>query len=216
MVAGWISARKRSDLPRLEYSESILTVVDLSTYKHTYDSGRSVLVRAAWFFVGLPLLRCQLIPSSWFRRLLLRCFGAEIGIGVVIKPGVRVKFPWLLRVGNHCWIGEDCWIDNLSLVTFGNHVCISQGAYFCTGNHDWSDPSFGLFVRPIYVHDGAWVSAKAVIGPGTVIGEGAVIAAGAVATKRIPAYEVHAGNPAEYTGRRTFCNAARAATNWQA
>jgi putative colanic acid biosynthesis acetyltransferase WcaF len=195
--------------------EFILAMVDLSQYQHSYDSGRSFFVRAAWFFVGHPLLRSQLIPFSWFRRVLLRIFGAEIGTGVVIKPGVRVKFPWLLRAGNFCWIGEDCWIDNLSLVTLGNHVCVSQGAYFCTGNHDWSDPSFGLIVRPIHVHDGAWVSAKALIGPGTVIGEGAVVAAGAVATKSVPSYEVHAGNPAKYTGRRTLCGEARAAANWQ-
>jgi putative colanic acid biosynthesis acetyltransferase WcaF len=187
-------------------------VVDLSKYEHNYHPGRSSITCAAWFFIGLPLLRCQLIPFSWFRRSLLRLFGAQIGTGAVIKPGVRVKYPWLLRVGDHCWLGEDCWIDNLSLVVIGNHVCISQGAYLCTGNHDWSDPAFGLIARPIHVHDGAWISARAVIGPGAVIGKEAVVAAGAVATKSVPAFAVYAGNPAVFLCWRTLAGTVRAVT----
>jgi putative colanic acid biosynthesis acetyltransferase WcaF len=179
-----------------------VTPIDLSKYKHTYRSERSSLVRALWFFIGLPLLRCQILPSSLFRRVLLRLFGAEVGTAVVIKPGVRVKYPWLLRLGDHCWIGEDCWIDNLSLVDLGNHVCVSQGAYLCTGNHDWSDPAFGLRVRPIYVCDGAWICARAMVGPGIRIGEGAVLTAGSVATKSIQPYAIYAGNPASPFGSR--------------
>lgn len=178
------------------------TPINLSKYKHTYRSERSVIVRALWFFVGLPLLRCQALPSSSFRRWLLRLFGAEIGNAVVIKPGVRVKYPWLFRAGDHCWIGEEAWIDNLSLVDIGNNVCISQGAYLCTGNHDWADPAFGLTVRPIYIHDGAWICARAIVGPGANIGEGAVLTAGSVATKSIQPYAIHAGNPAAPFGWR--------------
>lgn len=178
------------------------TLVDLSKYKHTYRSERSGIVRALWFFLGLPLLRCQVLPFSSGRRLLLRLFGADIGKAVVIKPGVRVKYPWLLRVGDYCWIGEDCWIDNLSLVDLGNHVCVSQGVYLCTGNHDWSDPAFGLSVRPIHIRDGAWICARAMVGPGIRIGEGAVLTAGSVATKSIQPYAIYAGNPAAPLGSR--------------
>src|SRR5215831_12221797 len=113
-----------------------ISVIDLSKYKHSYHPGRPWIVCAAWFLVGLPLLRCSVLPSSGLRRWLLRLFGAEIGEGAVIKPGVRVKYPWLLRIGRHCWIGEDCWIDNLAQVSLGSNVCLSQGAYLCTGSHD--------------------------------------------------------------------------------
>ncbi len=177
---------------------------DLATYKHVYDSGRSSIVRILWFAIGLPLLRCQLIPFSGFRRWLLLLFGAVIGPGAVIKPGVRVKYPWLFRAGRNCWLGEDCWIDNLGFVTLGDDVCISQGAYLCTGNHDWTDPAFRLIVRPIQVHDGAWVAAKAVIGPGAIVGQSAVLGIGAVAAKNIPAFEIHVGNPAVFLSRRAI------------
>lgn len=180
-------------------------MVDLSQYRNDeYDPGRPLVVRLVWFFFGLPLLRCSLIPSSAFRRILLRAFGAEIGHGVVMQQHFRVKYPWNLRVGNNCWFGEDCWIDNLVPVTIGNNVCISQGAYLCTGNHDWSDPKFGLIVRPIHLDDGAWIGARSSLAPGVVVGQCAIVALGAVVNRSIPAYEIHAGNPARFVRVRDF------------
>ena len=167
-----------------------------------YQPGRSLLYQLAWFFVGLPLLRSALLPSSSLRVKLLRFFGAEIGHGVVIKPGVRVKYPWRLSIGDDCWLGEDCWIDNLADVRLGNNVCVSQGAYFCTGNHDWTDPSFSLIVKPIVLQDGAWAGAKAVLAPGVTLGECAIASAGSVVTKDIPSFEIHGGNPAAFLKQR--------------
>lgn len=169
-----------------------------------YHPGRSRGWQIAWFFLGLPILRCPLIPSSSLRVRVLRFFGARIAEGVVIKPGVRVKYPWRLQVGKDCWLGEDCWIDNLQTVDLGNDVCISQGAYLCTGNHDWSDPAFELLIEGIALKDGAWVGAKAVLAPGVVLGECSVAAAGSIVNKSIPDFEVHAGNPAQFVRRRRF------------
>jgi putative colanic acid biosynthesis acetyltransferase WcaF len=180
--------------------------VDLSRFGMVRDSdyrvGRSFFVRTAWFLLGMPLLRCPILPSSSFRRGLLRWFGAEIGEDAVIKPGVRVKFPWKLKMGDHSWLGEDCWIDNLAPVILGKHVCISQAAYLCTGNHDWSDPAFRLITRSIEIRDGAWIAARASIGPGVVVGEHAVVGFGAVVTGAVPPYEIHGGNPAAFLRRR--------------
>jgi len=179
------------------------TMTDLSQFDNSwYSPGRSRLTQVLWFFPGLPLLRCSVLPSSALRRWLLRLFGATVGRGVVIKPGVRVKYPWRLSVGDHSWIGEDCWIDNLDDVNIGANVCISQGAYLCTGNHNWSDPAFALITEPITIQDGAWVGARAVVAPGVRLGRCAVAAAGSVVTKDIPPYEIHSGNPARFVRRR--------------
>jgi len=181
--------------------------VDLSRFENSfYHPGRSWFWRMAWFAIGLPVLRCSMIPSSGFRRLLLQFFGAQIGPGAVIKPGFRVKYPWNLRVGRYCWLGEDAWVDNLTLVSIGDHVCISQGAYLCTGNHDWADPAFGLIVRPIQIGDGAWVGARASLAPGAVVGEHAVIGFGSVVTKRVPPYQIHCGNPAAFVRHREIAS----------
>jgi putative colanic acid biosynthesis acetyltransferase WcaF len=180
--------------------------VDLSRFDNThnphYDIGRSFLVTAGWFFFGAPLLRCSVLPFSSLRRTLLRCFGAEIGEGAVIKPGVRVKFPWKLKTGKNCWLGEDVWIDNMAPVTIGDNVCISQGAYLCTGNHDWEDPAFSLITQPIRINDGAWIAARASIGPGVVIGRCSVVGLGTVVNKNIPSHQIHGGNPAKFLQKR--------------
>ena len=167
-----------------------------------YRPGRSSLVCALWFFFGLPVLRSAWMPFSSVRCWLLRAFGARVGGGVVIKPGVRVKYPWRLEIGEHAWVGEDAWIDNLEQVTIGAHACVSQGVYLCTGNHDWSDPAFGLIVKPITIGDCAWVGARATVCPGVKVGEGAIVTAGGVAMKAVPPYEIHGGNPAEFVRTR--------------
>jgi putative colanic acid biosynthesis acetyltransferase WcaF len=179
--------------------------VDLSTYDNSwYSPGRSRWVQALWFFIGLPLLRSTWIPSSGFRRWLLRAFGCLIGEGVVIKPGVRVKYPWLIEIGDHTWIGEDVWIDNIGSVQIGSNVCISQAAYLCTGNHDWTDPSFALLIGPIILRDGAWVGARCLIGPGVEMAECSVAGAGSVVTGKLRAFTVYAGNPAVAVRPRNF------------
>ncbi len=181
---------------------------DLARFDNSwYTPGRSRLVQALWFFLGAPLLRSSAIPSSGFRARLLRLFGARLGSGIVIKPGVRVKYPWLLSVGSQTWIGEDAWIDNLAPVTLGSNVCVSQGAYLCTGNHDWSDPAFGLTAHPIVLDNGSWAGARSVICPGVSLGMAAVAAAGSVVSRSIPPYEIHAGNPAAFVRVRSIRDA---------
>jgi putative colanic acid biosynthesis acetyltransferase WcaF len=177
--------------------------VHLRSYNNSwYSPGRSNLWRAAWMFLGQPLFATPYLPSSGLRVRLLRIFGAQVGCGVVIHSEVKVKYPWHLVVGDDCWIGEEVWIDNLTTVRFANNVCVSQGAYLCTGNHDWSDPAFGLIVRGIELKEGAWAGAKCVLLPGARLGVAAVASAGSVVSRAIPDFEVHAGNPASYLRTR--------------
>lgn len=177
--------------------------INLRDYDNSwYKPGRSTLWRAAWFFVGLPILKTSWLTSSSLRVHLLRLFGAKVGQRVTIKPAVNVKYPWHLRIGDDCWIGEGCWIDNLTTVGLGNNVCVSQGAYLCTGNHDWTDPAFGLILAPIRLNDGSWAGAKCLLGPGTVLGSGAIAGAGSVVSGIVPDFEIYAGNPAVFVKRR--------------
>ena len=180
-----------------------MTGINLKNYDNSwFKTGRSALVCAAWFFLGSPIVSCRINPSSAVRRFVLRLFGSKVGAGVVLKPGVRVKYPWRLEIGENSWIGEDSWIDCLALVSIGSNVCLSQGCYLCTGNHDWSDPSFGLIVKPIHIGESSWVGAKSLVCPGVVLGPGSVLSAGSVATTSIPPMEIWAGNPARFTRRR--------------
>lgn len=161
----------------------------------TFERGRPRWVEALWLGIQGMTFSSWLPGSAW-RVSLLRAFGARIGRGVVIKPGVRVKFPWRLEVGDHSWIGESAWIDNLAPVEIGAHCCVSQGAYLCTGNHDWADERFALRAQPIRLHERVWVGAFARIAPGSVLGPGCVVSLGSVASGTLAAGMIHAGNPA--------------------
>jgi putative colanic acid biosynthesis acetyltransferase WcaF len=179
--------------------------IDLSIPDNTeLVRGRNLLVESLWYLLAAPIVASRVMPSGKLRIFLLRLFGAKIGTNVCMKPAVRVKFPWYLSIGDHSWIGEDVWIDNLAPVTISSHVCVSQGAYLCTGNHDWSRQNMRLFVKPIRLERGSWVGARTVVCPGVVVGEGAILTVGSVASKDIPPLEIHSGNPAVFVKQRVM------------
>jgi putative colanic acid biosynthesis acetyltransferase WcaF len=87
-------------------------------------------------------------------------------------------------------------------VEIGTNCIISQGAYFCTGSHDWNKPTFDLIVKPIRIKDSAWVAARAVVAPGVTVGEGSVLALGSVATSDLLPWTIYQGCPAVFARTR--------------
>jgi putative colanic acid biosynthesis acetyltransferase WcaF len=180
-------------------SISLDNTVDLSKYNNEWyrkQIGASRFKQACWYLVNATIFFHPIFVLSGFKIFLLRMFGAQIGKEVVIKPSVNIKYPWKLHIADHCWIGENVWIDNLADVIIGKNVCISQGAYLLTGNHDYRALHFDLVVKPIILEDGVWIGAKAVIAPGVTIASHAVLTAGSVATRNLLPYTVYQGNPA--------------------
>jgi putative colanic acid biosynthesis acetyltransferase WcaF len=171
--------------------------VDLSRFANPeYDSGRGPLARVLWYYVSLLTFESGWLPLSGVKRRILCLFGARVGRGVVIKPHVRIKYPWRLEIGDHCWIGQGVWIDNIDNVRIGSHVCVSQYAYLCTGSHDPARVAFDLIHKPIAVENGAWLAARCTILPGVTIGANAIVAGGSVVTRDVEPATVVAGVPA--------------------
>jgi putative colanic acid biosynthesis acetyltransferase WcaF len=175
--------------------ETSLNKFENSWYWKNYNRS-SFLKRVIWFFASNIFLNSYLPIPIFFKIFLLRLFGAEIGQGVVIKPKVNVKYPWLLTIGDYSWIGEEVWIDNLAMVKIGKNVCISQGAMLLTGNHDFSKPTFDLKIGNITLEDGVWIGAKAIVCPGVTCFSHSVLAVGSVASKNLEANIIYRGNPA--------------------
>ncbi|PXA90953.1 colanic acid biosynthesis acetyltransferase WcaF [Nostoc sp. 3335mG] len=191
-------------MPLSPPSPSDQPVPDLGRYSAPqFARGRSALVEAAWMAVQ-ALFVSSWLPGSAHRVMLLKLFGARVGTGVVLKPGIRVKFPWRLTIGDNSWIGERAWIDNLADVTIGGNCCVSQDAYLCTGSHDWTSPGFDLITRPITLEPGAWVAARAVVGPGVTLGRGAVLGLGSSASRDLDPWTIYAGVPAAPVRTRTL------------
>lgn len=176
---------------------------DLSCYDNSwYDTGGGRVKRLAWFVINNLIIRNHYNPLSGLRIKVLRVFGARVGAGVVIKPGVNIKYPWNLTIGDYSWIGEDVWIDNLARTTIGSNCCISQGAMLLCGNHNYKKSTFDLMVREITIEDGVWVCAKAVVCPGAMLRQECVLSIGSVANGELEAGWIYRGNPAVKYKRR--------------
>ena len=125
-------------------AEPTKKATDLSQYNNDwYNTGAGPVKRFSWYLVNMVFFQSYLLPVSSIKVFLLKLFGARVGAGVVIKPAVNIKYPWYLEIGNHAWLGENVWIDNLVKVTIGNNVCLSQGAMLLTGNHNYKKVKFG-------------------------------------------------------------------------
>jgi putative colanic acid biosynthesis acetyltransferase WcaF len=179
--------------------------VDLSKYSTgNFDRGAGPLKESLWILAGQFLFRLCPFKLSGLKCAVLRAFGAKVGRGVVIKPRVTITFPWKLTLGDHVWLGEECWLLNLAPMVIESHVCISQRALLCTGNHNYKSPAFDLLIKPIRVEQGAWIGACAFVGPGVTVGSHAVLTAGSVATSDLQAFGIYRGNPAARVKERNI------------
>jgi putative colanic acid biosynthesis acetyltransferase WcaF len=172
---------------------SILKGVDSRIQPSFSISNR--LARVVWGLVYTLLFRPSPRPLYAWRSFLLRCFGASIGKHCHIYPHTRIWAPWNLILDDYACLGEEVDCYSIAPVTLGKRVVVSQRVFLCTGSHDYEDPNFQLYAKPIYIGDDAWICAEAFVGPGVTVGEGAVVGARSVATKNIPNWMVCAGNP---------------------
>ncbi|TAJ13199.1 colanic acid biosynthesis acetyltransferase WcaF [Marinilabiliaceae bacterium JC017] len=174
-----------------------MSTTDLSRYNNDwFDEGAGVIKRTAWFFINALFFICPLNPLSGLKVFLLKLFGARIGKGVVIKPGVNIKYPWKLSIDDYTWIGERVWIDNLDRVEIGAHCCLSQGAMLLIGNHNYTLPTFDLMVDPIILEDGVWLGAQSTVTGGVTCRSHSVLAVQSVASSNLEPYFIYRGNPA--------------------
>ena len=180
-----------------------MPTVDLSHFSNPdFDRGSSRFKEALWVLVRCLFFAPSLPWPSSLRVFWLRYFGAKIGREVVIRSATNIHFPWRLEIGNHVWLGEECWLLNLEKITIADNVCISQRAFLCTGNHDYKSATFDLIVKPIQVEAGAWIGACSLVGPGVTVGSHAILAAGSMASSDLKPYGIYRGNPAVFIKER--------------
>ena len=170
MTARGADPASHAEAPSARRTHRPIAPLDLARFPRPHIPGQPALaVRVLWYLVNATIFEGRLLgllPGSAKARI-LRLFGAQVGRGLVVKPAVSIKSPWHLRIGDHVWIGERSWIDNHTTVRIGSNVCISQGCYIFTGNHDWSDPAFAFFCKPVTIGDGVWLTAFQRLGPGS-------------------------------------------------
>jgi len=160
-----------------------------------FKVGAPILKQVLWYFTDVIFFKSRLMPVSSVLVTFLRLFGSRIGKEVRIKPGIHIKYPWKLEIGDYSWLA-DCYIDNLDHVKIGKNCCISQQAVLITGNHNYSRTNFDLMTGLIVLEDGSWIGAAAIVGPGVTLHNHAVLTMGSVANKNLLPYSIYQGNPA--------------------
>jgi putative colanic acid biosynthesis acetyltransferase WcaF len=172
-------------------------VQDLRTFKLPPNfRGRSGITVQLWWLVQATLFRGSPQLLYGFRRWLLRLFGAQIGEGVLLRPSVKIPYPWKLSIGDHSWIGDDAVLYSFAQITIGKDVVVSQKSYLCAGTHDYRSPAFDIKAMPIVIEDEAWLASDVFVAPGITIGKGAVVGSRSSVFKNLPAMMVCIGSPA--------------------
>jgi putative colanic acid biosynthesis acetyltransferase WcaF len=164
--------------------------------------GRSAIVVQLWWFVQSTFFACSPQFAYRFRCWLLRCFGARIGNGVIIRPTVTITYPWKVSIGDNAWIGDDAVLYSLGDIEIGANAVVSQRSYLCASDHDYTEPDFPIRAFKITIGEQAWVAADVFIAPGVTIGAGAVIGARSSVFKDMPPGMVCFGYPAKPVKQR--------------
>ena len=179
--------------------------VDLSRFDNSdFPKGAGAIKQTLWYFTNALFFINPCFPFRSVKPGLLRLFGARVGKGVVIHPGVNIKFPWKLVIGDHCWIGQRAWLDNIDQLTLGNNVVISQGGMIIQGSHNYKQVDYPTMSGPVTLEDGSWVGAGAMVMLGVTLKSHSVLSAGSVATRDLEPYTIHQGNPAVFVRERVI------------
>ena len=152
----------------------------------------NLITLSFWWLISNLIFVNAFTPTS-LRPIILRFFRATVGTGVIIRRGVRIHFPWNLKVGDDCWIGEEVWLINHEKIIIGSDVCISQRSIICSGGHDYRSSTLEYAHKSVTIKDGAWVCLDAKVLPGVTIGECSVVSAGEIVRKSLPDYSMLVG-----------------------
>ena len=159
--------------------------------------GRSALLVQIWWLVQDTLFAWSPQFMYIWRAWLLRLFGARIGKNVLLRPSVRITYPWKLSIGDYAWIGDDVELYTLGEIQIGAHSVISQRCYLCTGSHDHTQPAFDIYAQPIHIAEQVWLASDVFVAPGVEIGEGALVGVRSTVLHNLPGGMICYGNPAK-------------------
>lgn len=166
-----------------------------------FERTRSRLVEALWIIVEYLLVSNPLQVSPHLQQTALRMFGASIESNVITRPRLRVKFPWNLKIGANCWIGEGVWIHNQAPVIIEDNVIVSQESFITAGSHEVRE-SMDLVVRPVRIRRGAWITSRCVVLQGVEVGENTIVTPCSVVHKSLSSDNIYGGNPIRFIRQR--------------
>src|SRR5678815_3426824 len=84
------------------------------------------VARLVWMIAGSIFFKLSPKPFHAWRAFVLRCFGAKVGKGVHIYPGVKIWAPWNLSFGDQCGVANGVTLYSQGKISIGPRAVISQ------------------------------------------------------------------------------------------
>lgn len=144
------------------------------------------------------------------RYHILSHYYEHMGENVIIWPGVRVKHPYKLNVGNNSQLGYNSMYQSVAGITIGDNVLIGPGVKIWTMNHQVGDLQKDIIDQdydcaPVIIEDNCWLASNVFIKPGTHLPKGCVVTPNTVVHKiKYEENSVISGNPAKIIGQRNY------------
>jgi acetyltransferase-like isoleucine patch superfamily enzyme len=221
-----------------------IAISEARTVPAVFGSAR-VLNDPTWEWDFAAHLRCSHSPSellalysryrseegsfeSQLRRVIFRAMCRTVGHALQVGPGIVMKHPETMelgdavfigaqtmiqgrydgtcRIGNHVWIGPHAYFDARNLI-LEDYVGWGPGAKVLGSSHtgepiDVPIIATELSIKPVVIGYGADIGTNATILPGVHVGAHSIVGAGAVVTVDVPEYAVVAGVPARVIRHR--------------
>jgi putative colanic acid biosynthesis acetyltransferase WcaF len=179
------------------YKPNLQSIQNLMQFKlpHNYR-GRSILIVQFWLLIQSSFFRWSPQAFYFFRRWLLRSFGAHVGVGVLIRPTATVTYPWNVEINDYAWVGDNVVLYSHGKIKIGKNAVVSQRSYLCTASHDYTKDNFEIYSSPIVIDEDAWLATDVFVAPGVNIGRGCVVGARSSVFSDLPKMMVCMGSPA--------------------
>ena len=144
----------------------------------------------------------------WLRyHFLMRNF-KSIGKDVLLWPGLRIKHPDKMEIGNKVQLGFDNHYQASAGIKIGDNTIIGPNVNIWTMNHVYTDLKIpiveqGLEKKAVEIGKNCWITTRCFILPGAKIPDGCVIFPNTVVgIMNIPKDSLVGGNPARVLGNR--------------
>ena len=159
--------------------------------------GRNPFFVQLWWIVQSVLVATSPQFMYGWRRFVFRAFGAKIGENVLLRPSVKMTFPWHVEIGDETWVGDNVVLYSLGQIKIGSHVVVSQNSYICTGTHDFLNVNFDMERHPVVIEDQVWLANDVYVAPGVTVERGCVVGTRSSVFNDLPSGMICYGSPAK-------------------
>ncbi len=121
---------------------------------------------------------------------------------VLLRPSIKVTYPWKVSIGDYSWIGDDVVLYSLGEIEIGSNTVISQKSYICTGSHDYTKRDFPIYAKKVTIENECWLATDVYVSPGVTIKEGTVVGARSTVLNDLDSYSIYVGSPAKFLKKR--------------